>query len=107
VFLSCGGPHESQFHHSALMVFANALEETFKDLDIFQIDWPSSLKVMMYCFFHFAYLSCSCHIMDLVFYQGLSCVYHCILPCPNTTDWHKCIKKERKSTNELLTRHTC
>ena len=40
--------------------------------------------------------------MDLVFYQiGLSSVYH---PYLVTTDWLKHIKKERNSTNELLTR---
>ena len=30
-----------------------------------------------------------------------------LLLCHNTTDWLKRIKKERNSTNELLTRHTC
>jgi hypothetical protein len=29
------------------------------------------------------------------------------LPCHNTTDWLKRNKRERNSTNELLTRHTC
>ena len=29
------------------------------------------------------------------------------LPCHNTTDWLKLVKKERNSTNWLLTRHTC
>ena len=58
-----------------LMVFATALEETFNVLN-FCIDWPSCLKVMMYCCFLFAYLSCYFHDMDLVFYQiGLSSVY--------------------------------
>ena len=39
------------------------------------IDWPACLKVMMDCLF--AYLSCSCHNMYLVFHQiGLSSVYH-------------------------------
>jgi hypothetical protein len=41
--------------------------------------------------FLFAYLSCSCHNMNLVFYQiGLSSVYHPY----NTTDWLKHTKKE-------------
>jgi hypothetical protein len=45
--------------------------------------------------------------MDLVFHQiGLSSVYHA-LPCHNTTDCLKRIKKEINSTNEILTRHTC
>jgi hypothetical protein len=34
-----------------LMVFATALDETFKFLDLFRIDWPSCLKVMMDCRF--------------------------------------------------------
>ena len=33
------------------MVFATALEETFKVLETFRIDWPSCLKVMMDCHF--------------------------------------------------------
>ena len=46
VFLYCGCPHESQFHHSTWMVFATALEETFKGLEMFRIYWPSCLKVI-------------------------------------------------------------
>ena len=38
-----------------LMVFATALEGTLKVLEMFCIDWPSCLKVMMDCHF-FAYL---------------------------------------------------
>ena len=34
-----------------LMVFATALEETVKVLEMFRIDWPSCLKVMMDCHF--------------------------------------------------------
>ena len=37
-----------------LMVFATTLEETFKVLEIFRIDWPSCLKVMMD--YHFSLL---------------------------------------------------
>ena len=33
------------------MVFATALEETFKVLEIVRIDWPSCLKVVMDCHF--------------------------------------------------------
>ena len=74
---------------SFILVFATALEETFKVYNIFQIDWSLSNDGLL---FIFAYLSCSCHNMDLVF---------CIPPppCHNTTDWLKHIKKEIDSTN--------
>ena len=70
----------------------------------FQSSWnvPYWLTFMSYSndglSFLFAYLSCSYHNMNLVFYQiGLSSVYP--LPCHNTTDWLKRIKKEKNSTN--------
>jgi hypothetical protein len=82
-FVSCGGPHESQFHHSTWRFSWLNLEKRSKFLTFYGLtDWPSCLKVMMDCHLFFAYLSCSCHNMDLVFYRGLSSVYH---PCLVTT----------------------
>ena len=67
----------------AQLVFATALEETFKVLEMFHIDWPSCLKIMM---------DCQIHNMDLVFYQ--------IGPCHNTTDWLKHqFRRKKGSTN--------
>jgi hypothetical protein len=43
------------------MFFATALEETFKVLEIFHIDWPSCLKVMMDC--HLSLLICAVLVM--------------------------------------------
>ena len=46
VFHSCGGPHESQFHHSVWWFLWLHLKKLSKFLKI-QIDWPTCLKVMM------------------------------------------------------------
>jgi hypothetical protein len=64
------------------VVYATALEETFKVLDIFQIDCPSCLKVMTW--------------------SSIFCISP--LPCHNKTDWLKCIKK--KFHKLTFTRHT-
>ena len=80
VFVSCGGPHESQFHHSAWWFLWLHLQSSWN-----VPYWMTfmSLKVMMGLLFLFVYLSRSCHNTDLVFYQiGISSVYH---PYPATT----------------------
>ena len=46
------------------MVFATALEDSFKVLDIFRIDWPSFIKSDDGRSFRFTELSGSCHNMD-------------------------------------------
>ena len=82
------------------MVFATAHEETFKVREMFRIVWPSCLNDGLS--FLFAYLCCSCHNMDLVFFQlGLSSVY---LPYVVTTQLigSNAFRRKRKSTNELL-----
>jgi hypothetical protein len=73
--------------------------------------WFLRLTFMSYCndelSLLFAYLSCPCHNMDVVFLpdRAIFCLL-LPLPCHNTIVWFKCIKKERHSTNELLTRHS-
>lgn len=69
---------ESQFHHNVwwFVFFTNALEETFKFLDSFRIDWPSCLKVMMYC--RFSLLSWA--VLAII------CWDICCIPQHNTTN---------------------
>ena len=88
---------------SFIIVLATAFERTFTFLDIFCIDWPSSLKVMKDCHFS-AYLSCSCCNTDIVFYQiRLSSVYHPYLVKTQLIDSNT-LRKEILQIN--LTRHT-
>ena len=51
-----------------MVVFATALDDTFKVLTIFRIDWPSCLKVMMDC--HLSWL-----IWAVITIIGISFVY--------------------------------
>jgi hypothetical protein len=48
----------------ALDGFSTALEETFKVLENFQIDWPSCLEVIIDC--HFALLTWA--VLDIIWY---------------------------------------
>ena len=55
-------------------------------------------------------LRCVCYLNSIIRTWSLpNRAIFCIppLPCHNTTDWLKRIKKERHFTNYLLTRHTC
>ena len=70
--------------------------DVFCDSTVFQIDWPSCLKVLMDCRF-------SLLIWAVLVQHGLlpNRAIFCIppLPCHNTTDWLNCIKKESNSTS--------
>jgi hypothetical protein len=68
-----------------LMFVSIALEETFKFHDIFRIERPSCLKVMMDCCF-------SLLIWVVLPNRAIFCVPP--LPCHNKNDWLKSIKKE-------------
>ena len=75
-----------------LMVFASAIEEMFKVLEIFQIDCPSCLKVMMDC--HLFLLIWAVLGLGLFPNRAIFCIPP--LPCHNTKDWLKRIEKENK-----------
>ena len=102
VFLSCGGPHESHFHHSAWWF----LQMHLKKLEMFRINWPSCLKVMMD--YHFPLLIWA--VLAIIWTWSLFKYGYLLYTSHLVTTQligSNALKRKKSSTNELLTRHTC